>query len=79
MEIKVLGPGCVRCRTMEKNVIDACAQLDVAADILHITDVKEFAKMGVMLTPAVIVDGKIISSGKVPTVDELKKTFSKMD
>jgi small redox-active disulfide protein 2 len=73
MKIQVAGPGCPRCQTTEKNVINACAELNLAADISHIHDVKEFAKLGVMFTPAVIVDGKIVVSGKVPTVGQLKK------
>jgi small redox-active disulfide protein 2 len=72
MKIQVAGPGCPRCQTTEKNVINACAELNLAADISHITDVKEFVKLGVRFTPAVIVNGKIVSSGKVPTVEELK-------
>jgi small redox-active disulfide protein 2 len=58
MKIQIAGPGCLRCQTTEKNVINACAELGLAADISHIFDVKEIAKLGVMLTPAVIVDGK---------------------
>jgi small redox-active disulfide protein 2 len=76
VKIQVAGPGCARCHATEKNVIDACAQLNLAADISHIFDVKEFVKLGVMMTPAVIVDGKIVVSGKAPTVEELKKIFS---
>ncbi|MFI5338273.1 MAG: thioredoxin family protein [Candidatus Methylomirabilales bacterium] len=76
MKIQIAGPGCPRCQTTEKNVINACAQLDLAADISHIYDVKEFVKLGVMSTPAVIVDGKIVMSGRVPTVGELKAILS---
>ncbi|MBE9572753.1 MAG: TM0996/MTH895 family glutaredoxin-like protein [Proteobacteria bacterium] len=76
MKIQVAGPGCARCKTAEKNVIDACAELNLAADISHVFDVKEFAKLGVMITPAVLVDSKIVVSGKVPTIDELKKILS---
>lgn len=72
MKIQVAGPGCPRCQTTEKNVFNACAELNLAADISHIYDVKEFVKLGVRFTPAVIVDGKIVVSGKVPTVGELK-------
>ncbi len=73
MKIQIAGPGCARCQTTEKNVINACAELDLAADISHIYDVKEYAALGVRVTPAVIVDGKIVISGRVPTVEELKK------
>ena len=78
MKIQVAGPGCARCHATEKNVIDACSQLNLAADISHIFDVKEFVKLGVMMTPAVLVDGKIIISGKAPTVEELKKILSEI-
>ena len=73
MKIQVVGPGCPRCQTTEKNVFNACAELDLAADIVHVRNVSEFAKLGVMMTPAVLVDGKIVVSGKVPTVAELKQ------
>jgi small redox-active disulfide protein 2 len=77
MKIQVCGPGCPRCQTTEKNVVNACAELNLAADISHITDIKEFAKLGVRFTPAVIVDGTILSSGKVPSVEELKAMLSR--
>jgi small redox-active disulfide protein 2 len=72
MKIQVAGPGCGRCQTTEKNVRDAVAALNLAADVSHVFDVREYAKLGVRLTPAVIVEGKIVCSGKVPTVEELK-------
>ncbi len=78
MKIQVAGPGCPRCVATEKNVRDACAQLNIAAEISHIYDIKEIAKLGVMFTPAVIVDDKIVSSGKLPTVEELKKLFTEI-
>jgi len=78
MKIQVAGPGCPRCQETEKNVREACSQLNLAADISHVFDMKEFAKLGVLFTPAVIVDGKIVISGKLPTVEELKKFLSAM-
>ncbi|MDD5233953.1 MAG: thioredoxin family protein [Syntrophales bacterium] len=76
MKIVVAGPGCARCHATEQNVIDACAALDISADISHEFDIKQFAKLGVRVTPAVVVDGKIIVAGKIPTVDELRKILS---
>jgi small redox-active disulfide protein 2 len=73
MKIQVAGPGCARCQATERNVINACAELDLAADISHVYDVRQYAALGVRVTPAVVVDGKILVSGKVPTVEELKK------
>ncbi len=76
MKIQIAGPGCPRCQATEKNVFNACAALDLAADISHVYDVREFANLGVRMTPAVIVDGKVAISGRVPTVEELKKILS---
>ena len=73
MKIEVVGPGCQRCITTEQNVKEAIKQLDIAAEITKVTNVAEFAKKGVMFTPAVIVDGEVKISGRVPTVDEIEK------
>jgi len=73
MRIQVAGPGCGRCRETEKNVFNACAELGLDAEISHIYDVREFSVLGVRFTPAVLVDGKIVVSGQVPTVGELKE------
>jgi small redox-active disulfide protein 2 len=76
MKIVIAGPGCPKCQTAEKNVREACNQLNISADISHVTDFREIARLGVMLTPALIIEGKVISSGKVPGVDEVKKTLT---
>ncbi len=78
MKIQVAGPGCPRCQLTEKNVVNACAELNLAADISHVTDRKEIQDLGVWTTPAVIVDGKIVVSGKVPTVPDLKKMLAEL-
>jgi small redox-active disulfide protein 2 len=72
MKIEVVGPGCARCITTEKNVKEAVKQLGIAAEITKVTNVTEFAQKGVMFTPAVIVDGQVKISGKIPTVEEIK-------
>jgi small redox-active disulfide protein 2 len=73
MRIEVCGPGCKRCHTTLKNVQDAVGELKVNAEVVYITDMKEMMNKGVMFTPAVIIDGTMKSSGKVPTVEEIKK------
>lgn len=78
MKIQIAGPGCPRCQATEMNVMNACAELNLAADISHVYDVREYAKLGVRIPPAVIVDGKVVISGKVPTVEELKKVLSEI-
>lgn len=76
MKIQVAGPGCPRCQMTEKNVFTACAELTLPADISHVTDRKKIQDLGVWTTPAVVVDGKILVSGRIPSVEELKKMLS---
>ncbi|NIN91937.1 thioredoxin family protein [bacterium] len=76
MKIEVAGPGCFRCVETEKNVNEALKQLGINAEVTHIHDMSEITKRGVMFTPAVIVDGQIKISGKIPTVEEIKKILS---
>lgn len=75
MKIQIAGPGCPNCRTTEQRVINACAELDLAADITHVSDHAEMASLGVVRTPAVIIGGKIVSMGRVPSIAELKTMF----
>ena len=72
MRIQIAGPGCPNCRTTEQRVRNACAELDVEADISHVTDYNEIAALGVLRTPAVVIDGRIAVMGRVPAVAELK-------
>ncbi len=76
MKIIVAGPGCGRCHATEKNVKEAAKALNLQADITHEFDVKGFRSLGVKVTPAVLVDGKIVVSGHIPTVDELKELLA---
>lgn len=72
LEIKVLGPGCANCVQLEKMVYNACAELDLEADIQKITDIKEFTKYGIWLTPGLVVNGKVLLQGKLPTKHTLE-------
>lgn len=73
MKIEIAGPGCPRCIMTENNVKEAVKQLGIDAEVAHVYDINEMTKRGVIMTPAVIVDGEIKISGKIPTVDEIKK------
>ena len=73
MIVKVLGTGCSKCQSMEKEVINALAELNVAADVQKITKMDEIMQYAVMITPALIVNEKVKVSGRVPKRDELKK------
>jgi small redox-active disulfide protein 2 len=65
--IEVLGPGCNNCMKLEANAREAVAQAGIEADIRHITDYAEIASRGVMSTPGLVIDGKVMSAGKIPT------------
>jgi small redox-active disulfide protein 2 len=67
MEIKVLGPGCPKCKQTEKIVKEAVSESGVAASIDKVTDIMEIAGYGVFGTPAVVVDGEVKSVGKIPS------------
>lgn len=67
MEIKVLGPGCARCKQAEEIVREAVAESGVDADVIKVSDTMEIAKSGVFGTPAVIIDGQVKAVGKVPS------------
>jgi small redox-active disulfide protein 2 len=77
MEIKVLGPGCPKCQTLEKNTKDAVAELGLDAQIGKVTDINEIVNYGVFMTPGLVVDGEVKIVGKVASKDEIKKILSK--
>lgn len=71
MEIKVLGPGCPKCRETEKVVKETLAEAGVAAAVEKVTDMMKIAGYGVFATPAVVVDGEVKSVGKIPKKKEI--------
>jgi small redox-active disulfide protein 2 len=77
MEIKVLGPGCLKCQALEKNVKAAVAELGLNVEVGHVTDIKKIMEYGVFMTPGLVVDGVVKVVGKVATKEEIKKLLSK--
>ena len=77
MEIKVLGPGCPRCKELERVVINACAELDLAADISKEEDIMKIMQYGFMHTPALVINEKVVLSGRVPGINEIKEILTK--
>ena len=73
MTIKVLGSGCDKCKKLESNVKEAVTSLGIDASVEKIEDFKQIMAFGVMQTPALVIDEKVKSIGKVLTVDELVK------
>ena len=71
MKIKVLGPGCKKCHETEKIVKEAVAEAGVTAEVEYVTDLAEIARHGIFSTPAVLIDGAVKSTGKVPAKAEV--------
>lgn len=71
--IKILGSGCAKCIALENATQIAIVELGLDYEIQHITDFTQIASYGVMTTPALVLDGKVVSYGKVLTVEEIKK------
>jgi small redox-active disulfide protein 2 len=72
MVIKVLGPGCANCRNLERVAREAAESLGIPATVEKVVDVGVIAGYGVMRTPALVVDEKVLVSGRVPKVDEVR-------
>lgn len=73
MKIEILGTGCAKCNLLEQTTRSAADKLGVPYQLEHIRDIKEFAKRGVMFTPALAVDGKVLVAGKVPPESEVMR------
>ncbi len=77
MEIKVLGTGCPNCKALEQATNQAVKELGMDAKITKVEDMMEIISYNVMRTPALVVEGKVVSSGKKLTVQEIKELFTK--
>lgn len=73
MKISVLGTGCPKCEKLAETAEVAAQQLGVAYKLEKVTDINDIMKYGVMITPALAIDGKVVASGKVLSVEETKK------
>ncbi len=73
MKIEILGVGCPKCKQLTVNTEAAVEELNIQAEISHVGDIDKITNYGVMITPALALDGKVVSSGKVLSKDEIKK------
>jgi small redox-active disulfide protein 2 len=71
MKFEVVGSGCRKCAELEKRVREAISVLGIKAEVEHIYDISRMAEMGIVSTPALLLDGKVILSGMLPTVEYL--------
>ena len=73
MQLLVIGPGCERCKTLAQFTEQAVKELGINAEINKVTDLKQIMALGVMMTPALAVNGTVKLAGRVPSVEEIKK------
>ena len=73
MEIKILGLGCPKCRRVYANAQRAIAELSIDVRLEKVEDIDEILRYGVMITPAVVIDGRVRASGRIPSKEELKQ------
>jgi small redox-active disulfide protein 2 len=76
MEIKVLGTGCANCKTLEKSVYNALAEMNFDANVEKVEDIVKIMAYGVMRTPALVINEKVVLSGRVPSVKEIKEIIA---
>jgi small redox-active disulfide protein 2 len=69
--IEVLGSGCSNCRRLEANAREAVAMAGVEAEVRHVTDPREIAGRGVMSTPGLVIDGEVVSAGRIPSAGDI--------
>jgi len=76
MDIKVLGTGCPKCKSLHKATEEAVAELSLDATISKEEDIVKIMEYGIMRTPGLVVDGKVVLSGRIPSSEELKKILT---
>ena len=74
--IQILGTGCAKCEKLTKNAEQAVQQMGIDATIQKVTDIAQITSFGVMMTPALVIDGQVKVVGKVPSIEEIKQMLS---
>ena len=77
MEIKILGPGCPKCKTLDKITREVVEQQGIDATFTKVEDIMEIMTYGIMSTPALVVDGKVVIKGRLPSQEEIRNILTK--
>lgn len=75
--IKVLGQGCANCRALSQRILEVLSELNLAADFEHVTDIKEIARYGILQSPALLINQKLVAVGRIPSKTQLIEWFKK--
>ncbi|MGB9887355.1 MAG: thioredoxin family protein [Moorellales bacterium] len=73
MEIKVLGPGCKNCQAVEARVKEVLAELGISAEVQKVTDMRQIMEYDILMTPGLVINGKVKVFGRVPSHDEIRE------
>jgi small redox-active disulfide protein 2 len=76
MTIKVLGSGCMNCKTLEQRTVEALKNMHLEASIEKVTDFQQIASYGILRTPGLVVENKVIVQGRVPTVAQIQELLT---
>ncbi len=77
MEIKILGTGCPNCKNLEKAVRSCIAELNINAAVEKVEDIQKIVSYGIMRTPGLVINGKVVISGRIPSSNEIKELLLK--
>ena len=73
MKIEILGMGCPKCKMLYENAKKAVSETGVQAEVLKVEDMDKITNYGVMMTPALVIDGQVKTAGKIPSAEDIKK------
>jgi small redox-active disulfide protein 2 len=76
MEIKILGTGCTKCKTLEKITREVVVETGIEANVSKVEDIMQIMNYGVVSTPALVIDEKVVIKGRVPSANEIKKLLT---
>lgn len=79
MKIQILGTGCAKCKKLAETAEMAARELNLDYELVKVTEISDILDFGIMSTPGLAVDGKVLSAGKVPTVEQVKALLSGLD
>jgi small redox-active disulfide protein 2 len=79
MKLQILGPGCPKCKKLAENAEAAVRELGTEAQVVKVTNIDEIVKFGVMMTPCLVIDGEVKSTGRISNVEEIKKWIHEAD
>ena len=77
MKIKILGPGCPKCQTLEQRTREVVSELQLNAEVLKVEDIMDIMHYGVMMTPALVIEETVVIKGRLPSKEEISESIKK--